>query len=138
MSLESLRALNIRPGELEFSASRGSGPGGQNVNKVNSKVTLRWNPAASGLAEDVKRRFFNRYASRLTSHGEIVIQSDEFRDQTRNRERCIERLADMVRAVLKPPKKRRATKPKASAREKRLTGKKQRSNIKKLRGRPVE
>ena len=136
MSLEFLAEHGIRASEFQFRASRGSGPGGQNVNKVNSKVTLRWNPSSSGLRQDIKSRFFTRFGKSLTTEGELVIQSDEHRDQTRNKEACLERLARMIKAVLVPPKKRRKTKPKAGAKEKRLTGKKKRSGVKAMRSRP--
>ena len=131
-----LAAFGVRTAEIEFQMSRSSGPGGQNVNKVNSKVTLRWDISSSGLDEGVKRRFIERFGSRLTKSGAVIIQSDEFRDQMRNKDACLTRLASMIRAVLRPPKRRRVTKPSGAARERRLSGKKRRAHVKSLRGKP--
>ena len=87
--------------ELGFSFARSSGPGGQNVNKVNSKATLRWNPTISAaLPDDVRTRFLARYASRLTNEGEILITSQESRDQPKNIAICLEKLRAMIAGVL--------------------------------------
>lgn len=131
-----LESFGVQPGEIEFQVSRSSGPGGQNVNKVNSKVTLRWNLAASGVNDAVKRRFVEQFGSRLTKTGEVIIHGDQFRDQGRNKEDCLQRLAEMIASVLRPPKKRRSTKPSRSAREKRMSGKKIRGQVKSMRGKP--
>ena len=78
--------------ELELSYARSSGPGGQNVNKVNSKAVLRWSVLKSpSLREDLRQRLLKRLSSRLTVEGEIVLSSDRFRDQTRNRDDCLEK-----------------------------------------------
>lgn len=119
--------------EIVFTASRSSGPGGQNVNKVNSKVTLRWSLADSKIAPEIKTRLFQRLRPRLTMSEEIVIQTDEFRDQGRNKEACLEKLESMLASALKPQKRRRPTKPKKSSKEKRLQGKKARGQTKALR-----
>lgn len=117
--------------ELGFSFARSSGPGGQNVNKVNSKATLRWNPTASpALPDDVRARFLARYASRLTNEGEILITSQESRDQPKNIAICLEKLRGMIAGVLAAPKKRRPTKPTKGSKQRRLTAKKQRSEVK--------
>ena len=117
--------------ELGFSFARSSGPGGQNVNKVNSKATLRWNPTASAaLPDDVRSRFLKLYASRLTNDGEILITSQESRDQPKNIAICLEKLRAMIAGVLAAPKKRRPTKPTKGSKQRRLTAKKQRSEVK--------
>jgi ribosome-associated protein len=117
--------------ELGFTFARSSGPGGQNVNKVNSKATLRWSPQRSaGLPEDVRERFLTRYASRLTNDGEILITSQESRDQPKNIAICLEKLRSMIAAVVAAPKKRRATRPTKGSKQRRLNDKKQRSDIK--------
>jgi ribosome-associated protein len=123
--------ITIPDEELAFSFARSSGPGGQNVNKVNSKATLRWNPAASAaLPDDVRSRFLARYASRITNEGEIVITSQESRDQPKNIAICLEKLRAMIADVLTPPKRRRPTKPTKGSKQRRLTAKKRRSDVK--------
>src|SRR6516164_914210 len=105
-------ALQIPDGEFAFSYVRSSGPGGQNVNKVNSKAVLRWSPTTSpSLPEDVRARFLSRYASRLTIAGELILTSQRSRDQNRNSEDCLERLRQMLLAVTHEPIARRPTKP---------------------------
>jgi ribosome-associated protein len=117
--------------ELAFAFARSSGPGGQNVNKVNSKATLRWNVTAStSLPYDVRARFLKLYASRLTNDGEILITSQESRDQPKNIAICLEKLRGMIQQVLTPPKKRRPTKPTKGSKQRRLNEKKQRSEVK--------
>lgn len=123
--------ITIPDEELAFSFARSSGPGGQNVNKVNSKATLRWNPTASAaLPDEVRARFLKLYASRLTNDGEILITSQESRDQPKNIAICLEKLRGMIQQVLTPPKKRRPTKPTKGSKQRRLNDKKQRSEVK--------
>ena len=111
--------------ELHFSFARSGGPGGQNVNKVNSKATLRWNPSASAaLPEDVRGRFLAKFANRLTNEGEIVITSQKSRDQPKNVADCLEKLREMLAAVAVPPKKRRPTNPSRASKKRRLADKK--------------
>ncbi len=127
-------ALLIPISELEFTFARSSGPGGQNVNKTSSKAIMRWSlQAAEWVPEDVKHRFRENFASRLTSDGVVVIHSDESRDRSTNERRCIEKLQDMLRRVWLPPKKRVATKPTYSSQRKRVEVKRQRSDVKKAR-----
>jgi ribosome-associated protein len=117
--------------ELHFSFSRSSGPGGQNVNKVSSKATMRWAAVASQhLPTDVHDRFLKKYASQLTKDGEMVIYSQEFRDQPKNIESCREKLRAMIASVVTPPKKRRPTKPTKGSKVRRLNAKKSRSKLK--------
>jgi ribosome-associated protein len=123
--------IAIPDDELKLSFSRASGPGGQNVNKVNSRATLRWMVwTTPSLPADVKARFLSRYASRITGEGEVLISSQEFRDQPKNIEACRDRLREMILAVLQAPKKRRATKPTRGSKVRRLKEKKSRSQVK--------
>ena len=125
--------------EIECSYARSSGPGGQNVNKVNSKCILRWSIRETpSLSIAVKARFLARYASRLTNDGEIIITSDRSRDQKRNFEDCIEKLKEMVELVLRPPKVRTKTKPTKGSVRRREAGKKAQSDKKAARKRDWE
>ena len=127
--------LSIPQDELQFTYARSSGKGGQNVNKVNSKAVLKWNPTSSrALPESVRQRFLKKFATRLTNDGELVIMSDEHRDQGRNVSECIERLRAMIMSVWVAPKVRRATKPTFGSKMRRLDGKKQNSEKKSNRG----
>jgi ribosome-associated protein len=110
--------------EMKFSYARSSGPGGQSVNKVNSKALLRWNPGQSiGLPFAVRMRFFSRFSDRLTVDGEILITSDRHRDQRQNQNDCLEKLKVMIESVAYAPKVRKKTKPSFSSRVKRLSTK---------------
>jgi ribosome-associated protein len=111
-----------------------SGPGGQNVNKVASKVQLRWTPATSTAFSDADRAWLlKKLASKLTSEGDIIVASNLTRDQGRNRVDAEAKLAALVLASLVRPKKRRATRPSRAARERRVDEKKARGMIKKGR-----
>lgn len=129
-----LAGFEIPDDEFHFEFIRSPGAGGQNVNKVNSKVRLHWSVLTStGIPEAVRQRFVQRWASRLTSEGMVVISSSSYRDQPRNKQDTLERLAEMLEAVRRPPKLRKATKPSRAAKERRLGEKKRRSTVKKLR-----
>src|SRR5216684_1401988 len=112
---------------------RSSGPGGQNVNKVATAVELRFNVEASSLPDPVKRRLVMLAGRRVTADGRLLIDSRAFRTQAQNREAARERLQALIEQATRIPKKRRPTKPKAAAREQRLTSKKRRSAVKALR-----
>src|SRR5687767_9970367 len=103
--------IRLAESELKFTYVRSSGPGGQNVNKVNSKAVLRWNVRASpGVPDAVRARFTSRFGSRLTQAGDLVLTSERYRDQRRNEEDCLEKLRAMLVAVARPPKRRKKTK----------------------------
>ena len=122
--------------DLRFSFSRSSGPGGQNVNKVNSKATLHFSIRNSAsLPPGVRARFVQKFASRLTNEGDVVITSQESRDQPKNVDLCLEKLRGMILEVLHPPKKRRATKPSKGSKIRRVEAKKRRSQVKEGRKR---
>jgi len=120
--------------EFTFTYARSSGPGGQNVNKVNSKAVMRWNPTTSpSLPESVRARFLAQYRSRLTNDGELVMTSERHRDQPSNIEDCYDKVREMLLAVAKAPKKRRPTKPSKASKQRRLDSKKRDSNKKQSR-----
>jgi ribosome-associated protein len=125
----------IPPGELRFSFVRSSGPGGQNVNKVNSKAQLRWSVVASAaLPDDARARLLARLARRLNDRGELVIVSQRYRDQARNIGDCLAKLRDLVAASAAPPKRRKPTRPPRSASETRLREKRATAEKKRRRG----
>lgn len=104
--------IRVEEHELAFKTARSGGPGGQHVNKAETRVQLRWHVAESyGVPDDVKRRFLAAYRTRITEGGELIIDCDESRSQARNREICLDRLTEMLKAVAKPPKPRKKTKP---------------------------
>ncbi len=123
--------------EFVFASSRSGGPGGQNVNKVNSRIQLRWNPSNSPSIEaDVAERFIRLAGKRMTKEGDILITGQEHRDAPKNKADCLERLAELLRAALVKPRVRKATKPSRGSKERRLKEKKQRSETKQGRQRP--
>ena len=127
--------IAIDEGELDERFVRGSGPGGQNVNKVATAVELRFNVVASSLPSEVQSRLLALAGNRVVGDEVILIDSREHRTQGQNREAARQRLVALVQQAAMRPKKRRATKPKAAAKEQRLTTKKRRSTVKQLRGR---
>jgi ribosome-associated protein len=131
--------IRIPMGELKFTFSRSSGPGGQNVNKVNTKAQLRWNLAeSSALNEDVKQRLSQQYKRRVTTDGDVLITSQRYRDQSRNASDCLDKLREMVVEAARRPKARKATKPPRRAKEKRLKQKRHRSERKQQRKPPAD
>jgi ribosome-associated protein len=121
----------IPDSELALSFARSGGPGGQNVNKVSSKAVLRWKVVAtSALPPDARGRLMEMIRSKLTTDGELVIACDETRDQAQNVAIAEERIRNLVRAALVPPKVRHKTKPSRGAKERRLKEKSNRARIK--------
>jgi ribosome-associated protein len=123
--------------ELEFSTSRSSGPGGQNVNKVETKVTLKFNVAGSViLTDEEKATILAKLATRITTEGALVLTAQEKRSQLQNKEAVIAKFDELIAKAFFKPKARKATKPSKSSREKRFTQKKQLSEKKKWRKGP--
>lgn len=123
--------------ELNFRYSRSRGPGGQNVNKVNSKVMLRWPVTTSEkMPEDVCQRIQNAYHRRINKKGELVLTSSRFRDQSRNVADCLEKLRALIEQVAHPPRPRRATRPTRASIKRRRVNKLHRSQKKSLRKPP--
>jgi ribosome-associated protein len=131
--LEITPSLTIDERELQLEFIRGSGPGGQNVNKVATAVQLRFDLRASSLPEDVKNRLRSLAGKRLTSEDILVIEARKFRTQEQNREDAIQRFVELVRKAAIKPKTRRKTKPTQASKEERLKEKKRRADIKKIR-----
>ena len=126
--------LTIPGTELAIAFARSGGPGGQNVNKVASKVELRWNPTTStALSMDDRSWLISRLGRRLTTDGTLIVTSTATRDQIKNRDDAASKLALIVRSALERPKTRRATKPSRASKRRRVDDKRHRSEIKRNR-----
>jgi ribosome-associated protein len=124
--------------EVEISAIRAQGAGGQNVNKVSSAIHLRFDIPRSSLPEAVKERLLALRDSRITLEGVLVIKAQTSRSQEANRAEAMQRLQELVASVATPPRKRRPTKPTAASKQRRLEGKSQRAQVKAARGKVTE
>jgi ribosome-associated protein len=127
----------VQETEVEISAIRAQGAGGQNVNKVSSAIHLRFDIAASSLPDDVKERLLALSDSRITKDGVLVMKAQQHRTQEANRLDALARLQELVNSVALPPKVRRATKPSYGSKQRLRVSKSQRSETKALRG-PVK
>lgn len=124
----------VDPAEVQITAIRAQGAGGQNVNKVSSAIHLRFDVRASSLPDDVKERLLALSDSRITGDGVVVIKAQTARTQDANRTDAMQRLQALVDSVARPPRKRRPTKPTLGSKLRRLEGKNARGQVKALRG----
>jgi ribosome-associated protein len=137
--LEITPELRIPDDEFEWTYVRASGPGGQNVNKVASKAVLRWDAQNSpSLPDAVKARLFALYGNRITAEGVLLLNSQRYRDQERNREDCLEKLRQWLIESATPPRKRKKTRPTKASKQRRLTAKKHRASTKAERRSPKD
>lgn len=120
--------------ELEISASRSGGPGGQHVNKTSSRITVRWNIPSSTVFNDyLKQRLLSKLAGSLTSEGDLIVHNSSSRSQQQNKQAALANLAQRILSALAEPKKRMKSKLPRTAKESRLQSKKRHSSIKKMR-----
>lgn len=138
MSDASIPLIAIVEAEVDISAIRAQGAGGQNVNKVSSAIHLRYDIPASSLPDEVKERLLALRDKRITAEGVLVIKAQSHRTQDMNRLDAYARLQDIVQSVALAPKPRRPTRPTRASEERRLQAKSQRSAIKSLRGKALD
>ena len=123
--------ISINESDIQVDFVQGSGPGGQNVNKVATQAQLRFNTAS--LPEDVRLRLFRLAGSRVLLDGTLLIQARQYRTQEQNRQAALERLIELIRRAAIPPRPRRKTRPTLASKMRRLEGKRKRSETKRLR-----
>lgn len=136
--IEISQNLSIAESEVEITAMRSQGAGGQNVNKVASAIHLRFDIPASSLPDDYKERLLARRDRRISKEGVLIIKAQRYRTQEKNRSDALQRLIELIQAASEVPKARKPTRPSRAAKEKRLTAKHRRGQVKALRSRVTD